>query len=110
MSFLHARVLCHYQRRLSRVGKEVTKLVHSVEVTVRSNETPWTHPLCVAVSLTDCGPVYCGFSLHANLLILAIIIARSHGHQQPLHAAGSFTTEHLQTLEEIAEILVHAHM
>src|SRR6185369_5763198 len=40
-----------------------------------------------------------------DLLILPIVVAGGHGHEQPFHAAVLLTTEDPQTLVELLEIL-----
>src|SRR5579862_7274167 len=43
-----------------------------------------------------------------NLLILAIVVAGRHRHQQRFHPAFALATQYPQAIEELAEILVDA--
>src|SRR5438128_53025 len=42
-----------------------------------------------------------------HLLVLAVVVAGGHGHEQPFHAAVALPPQDLQPLVELPEVLVH---
>src|SRR5436309_5234075 len=42
-----------------------------------------------------------------HLLVLAVVVAGGHGHEQPFHAAVPLPPQDLQPLVELPEVLVH---
>ena len=42
------------------------------------------------------------------LLVLAVIVADCHSEEKPVHSPGALSAQHLQALEELTKVFVHA--